>query len=120
MASSTREASTTRAHDNSSSKVAKPDFFYGDRNKLDDWINQVYLYFRLEGIPDGRRSLTAASYLRGEAQQWIRPRLTDVLAHGKDSGGIFGDFDKFCEELRGIYGLSNDKQVAIRSIQHVV
>jgi len=28
-----------RADDNSASKVAKPDFYYGDRHKLGDWLN---------------------------------------------------------------------------------
>ena len=119
MATPTRETSTQRAPEPGSSRIAKPDYYYGDRNKLDDWINQTGLYFRLEGIPDNRRSLIASSYLRGEAQQWIRPKLTELLTKNRDSTGIFGDFDNFIEELRSIYGLSNEKQVAIRNIQHV-
>ena len=60
-------------------KVAKPDMFYRDRYKLDDWLNQVLLYFVIEGVPETKQALTVASYLRGDAQQWIRPRLTDKL-----------------------------------------
>ena len=48
-------------------KVAKPDMFYGDRYKLDDWLNQVLLYFGMEGIPEAKQALIAASYLRGDA-----------------------------------------------------
>lgn len=42
-------------------KVAKPDFFYGDRYKLDDWLNQILLYFTLENVKEEKRALTAAS-----------------------------------------------------------
>ena len=113
-------ASTNRAssHDDKM-KVAKPDMFYGDRYKLDDWLNQVLLYFGMEGIPEAKQALIAASYLRGDAQQWIRPRLTDKLLRNHDPEGIFGSFRAFVNAIRSIYGLSNDQQVAIRHIQHV-
>ncbi len=117
--SSHREGSTNRAPDLGYSKVAKPDFFYGDRNKLDDWLNQVMLFLRQERIQPEQKTFTAVSYLRGEAQQWIRPRLNDALEHKKDTGGMFSDFDNFLSEIRGIYGLSNDKQVAIRIVQQL-
>lgn len=114
-------ASTNRAssHDDKM-KVAKPDMFYGDRYKLDDWLNQVLLYFVMEGVPETKQALTAASYLRGDAQQWIRPRLTDKLLRNQDPEGIFGSFRTFVNAIRNIYGLSNDQQVAIRHIQHIV
>ena len=56
-----------RTHDNSI-KVAKPDYYYGDRSKLDDWLNQMALYFRFENITqDPKKTLLASSYLRGQA-----------------------------------------------------
>ena len=42
MSSTNRDASITsnyRAKGDDKIKVAKPDFFYGDRHKLDDWLN---------------------------------------------------------------------------------
>ena len=69
--SDTRESSVApaTADNKKGDKAAKPDFFYGDRNKVDDWFNQLYLYFHLEGFTsEQRKSLFAASYMRGEAQ----------------------------------------------------
>ena len=71
-----------RTHDNSI-KVAKPDYYYGDRSKLDDWLNQMALYFRFENITqDPKKTLLASSYLRGQVQQWIRPRCYE---HGHET-----------------------------------
>ncbi|KAI7152047.1 hypothetical protein KC349_g9171 [Hortaea werneckii] len=112
-------APTTRSNDNS--KVAKPDFFHGERAKLDDWLNQLMIFFKMEGITqDSRKTITASSYLRGQAQQWIRPRLQEVLVHDRDTDEIFSSWSNFVEAIRNIYGLSNDQQVAIRVIQHLV
>ena len=112
-------ASVNRTGTDDKMKVARPDFFYGDRYKLDDWLNQILLYFHLEGVKEEKRSLTAASYLRGEAQRWVQPRQTDKLLRNQDPEGLFGDFRWFVLKVRSIYGLSNDQQVAIRYIQHV-
>ena len=47
-------------------KTAKPDFFYGDRDKVDDWLNQMALYFHLHLITVNK-TMYAATYLRGKA-----------------------------------------------------
>ncbi|RMY64884.1 hypothetical protein D0862_15304 [Hortaea werneckii] len=60
------------------------------------------IFFKEEGVrQDTKKTIIASSYLRGQAQQWIRPRLQQAL-------------NTFVETIRNIYGLSNDKQVAIR------
>ncbi|KAI7212293.1 hypothetical protein KC365_g14651 [Hortaea werneckii] len=111
-------APTNRSNDNV--KVAKPDFFHGERSKLDDWLHQLMIFFRMEGInQDAKKTVIASSYLRGKAQQWIRPRLQDVPVNDRDIEGIFNNWNNFVEAIRNIYGLSNDKQVAIRVIQHL-
>ena len=108
-----------RTHDNNI-KVARPDYYYGDRSKLDDWLNQMALYFRFENITqDPKKTLLASSYLRGQVQQWIRPRLHEVLHQNIDTEGIFNSWDNYVKAIRNIYGLSNEKQVAIRVIQHL-
>ncbi len=102
-------ASTTRASGDTYLKVARPDFYYRDCNKLDDWLNQIMLYFRLEGIrEDARKTIIALSYLWGEAQSWIRPKLQDALIRNIDKDRSFNDWDKFVGTIKGIYGLSND------------
>ena len=98
--------------------MGKPDFFYGDRNKLDNWINQLLMHFALEGIDsDKKRCLIACFHLRGEAEHWMRPRLQNRLLRNQDPEGIFSDFKKLIDEMKTIYGLNNDKRVAIRLIQ---
>ena len=67
----------------------------------------MLLYFRLEGVREEKQALTAASYLRGEAQQWIRPKLTSKLLHNQDPEGIFSDFRTFVNSIQSIYRLSN-------------
>ena len=68
----------------------------------------MLLYFVIEGVPKAKQALTAASYLRGDAQQWIQPRLTDKLLRNNNPEGIFGSFRAFVNAIRNIYSLSND------------
>ena len=39
----------TSRNDDNAGPVAKPDYFYGDRNKVDDWLNQLRMYFFFKG-----------------------------------------------------------------------
>ncbi len=107
-----------KVNQNDSSKVAKPDFYYSDRYKLGDWINQLQLYFLFNNIGQNR-TLFAATYMRGRAQHWIKPYLDKYLSEGKDEDGIFGNFTKFRIAIQAIFGIHNDKEVAIRVIQHL-
>jgi hypothetical protein len=51
-------------------KVPKPDLFYRDRAKFDNWALQVDLYLRFNPAPtDEDAALLAAMYLRGRAEQ---------------------------------------------------
>ena len=79
------------------------------------------IYFALEEIKDDQRQvLMAVSYMRGEAQRWIRPRLQRALSDRNASKDrLFENFDNFKTEIKSIYGLSNEQQVAIRNIQYI-
>ena len=113
-------ASTARATDGTTDKAGKPDFFKGERSKLDDWINQMMMYFALNNIQnDHKKTMTAAFYMRGEAQNWIRPKLQKWLVERKDSDGLFSTWETFVDTIRSIYGLNNDKQVATRVVQQL-
>jgi len=107
-----------RSDDNSASKVAKPDFYYGDRHKLGDWLNQMNLYFLFNDI-NRNKTLFATTYLRGRAQHWIKPYLDKYLREKEDEEGIFADFNKFSKVIESIFGIHNSKEVAIRVIQHL-
>lgn len=100
--------------------AAKPEHFKGERNKLEDWFNELMNYFMLANIQDGtKQCLVAASYMRGEAQHWIRPKLRAFFLTQQDPEGIFSNFGNFMRVVNGIYGLNNEKEVATRVIQHL-
>jgi len=52
-------------------KVAKPDLFYGEREKLEDWLMQLQLYFAFNGqaLPTAQQPAFAITYIRGRAQK---------------------------------------------------
>ena len=101
------------------SKVAKPDLYHGDRNNLDDWLNQLELYFLFNSVPPERKSLFATTYMRGRAQHWIKPFLGKFLQDHEDEDEIFGNFNNFKTEIKRIFGISNEKATAVRVIQHL-
>lgn len=68
--SDNRDSSVQQRTSDGNMKVAKPDYYHSHRSKLDDWLNKVMLYSRLEGLQaEGRKTMIAASYFRGQAQQ---------------------------------------------------
>jgi hypothetical protein len=111
----TRTTSTNR----DDSKVAKPDLYYGDRQGLDDWLNQMDLYFIFTPMEERKKTIFASTYLRGRAQHWMKPMLQRFLNEQEDTDGIIMSFVKFKKEIRRIFGISNEDKVAIRLIQHI-
>jgi hypothetical protein len=108
---------TTTSRDDS--KVAKPDLYYGDRQGLDDWLNQMDLYFIFTPMEDVKKTIFASTYLRGRAQHWMKPMLQKYLNEREDPDGIMRSFVRFKAEIRRIFGISNEDKVAVRLIQHV-
>jgi len=98
-------------------KIGKPNMFHGKRDGLDDWLNQLELYFLFSRVPEGKKTLIATTYMRGRAQHWIRPRLKEYFSDGTDTGDVFADFSNFRTEVDRVFGLSNEDSVAERAIQ---
>src|ERR1700761_930712 len=96
---------------------AKPDLFYGDRNKLEDWFNQLGLYYMLSQTPPQHRTVFAVTYLRGRAQHYVKPLLTKFLQDKTDPKGIFRDFDVFKQYMKEVFGVTNEGNAAVRVIQ---
>ena len=94
-------------------KVAKPDFFYSERNKFNRWVNQILLYFCIEGIRELKQLLIAALFFYREAKQSIYLKVTAKLLRNEDLDGWFTLLKNFVNALNTIYRLSNDKQVTI-------
>jgi hypothetical protein len=108
---------TTASRDDT--KVAKPDLYYGDRQGLDDWLNQMDLYFIFTPMEEAKKTIFASTYLRGRAQHWMKPMLQKFLDKREDTDGIIASFVKFKNEIRRIFGISNEDKVAVRLIQHI-
>ena len=115
-------------HDTNSGRgisVAKPDLFYGNCDKVDNWLIQLQVYFTFQEsnwLPANRQPLCATTYMRGNAQKWIKLYVIKYLSgEGADDGidAWMESYAKFKVEVKRILGLSNEDKVAIRMIQSV-
>jgi len=79
-----RQSTTAEAKDGI--KIAKPDLYYGDRDKLEEWLVQMQLYFSFnrDAIRQGKQPLFAMTYMRGRAQRWSAPFLKRYMEDPND------------------------------------
>ena len=115
-------------HDTSNERgisVTKPDLFYGDCDKVDDWLMQLQVYFifqRGDLLPTSKQPLFTTTYMRGNAQKWIKPYVVKYLSGEgveEDINAWMESFARFKVEVKRILGLSNKDKVAIQMIQSV-
>jgi hypothetical protein len=107
-----------------SCKVARPDLYYGDRNKLEEWILQFDLYFKFNGdnMDDDDYASFMASFMRGAAAKWVRPYLIKYMDDDNNEDEITSLFDNyltFKEKLRQTFGILNEASNADRMIQRL-
>ena len=130
----TRQATTSDDH---GTKSSKPDLFYGERNKLNNWLMQLDLYFRysLKGTKPEDRVPIATTFMRGKVQTWIAPDLqkyldgdmyeTETQKDGtkrrvkSDECTDFEDYGKFKKRIRAVFGPANEKLIAESVIQRL-
>jgi hypothetical protein len=102
-------------------KVATPDYFYGDRNKLEEWLLQFDLYFTFQGseLEDDRQVPLMATYMRGTALAWIKPALTKYMTDDvpDDVRVWMEDFEEFKKKIRVVFGSRSEVNIATRNIQ---
>ena len=103
--------------------VNKPKVYHGEREKLNNWLIQWDLFFTFQGehVPEEKRVILVASYMRGKAFTWIKPFLMQYT-QGEAPDDVdewMKDFDNFKEKIRMIFGVSNEPAIARRSIQHI-
>lgn len=116
--------------DSSTSKAKlddpKIEYYHGDKAKLRTFLSQLRVAFALHGAkyPDGPTRVTfVAQYLRGSAQAWFEPYLTDYYS-GKetrepDTEAIFKKFKNFEEAIQQIFGSLDEERTAARMIQQL-
>jgi hypothetical protein len=98
-------------------KVPKPDLFYGDRAKFDNWALQVDLYLRFNPAPTNEdAALLAAMYLRGRAEQWIK-KFVKQKFEGTETSGILDSWAQFRQACEQMFGNTTEVTDAARIIQ---
>src|SRR5215207_2321069 len=105
-------------------KVRSPDLYHGDREKLEEWLLQLNLYFRFgPRIAEKEKALLAASYLRGKAQKWIMPAMIKYTKEENDEGDdidkLFEDFDNFQDKIKAVFGVINETPKAEQALQRL-
>ena len=97
--------------------------YYGDRRKLDEWLLQLDLYFKFQGqmVAAQQRVLFASTFMRGQAQRWIKPHIKKYFSHlaSKNDSGyqMTPDVEKsrdlievlhqFRLEIRKVFGITD-------------
>ena len=105
--------------------IAKPDLFYGDCDKVDDWLMQLQVYFTFQRddlLPTSKQPLFAMTYITGNVQKWIKPYVVKYLSGegvDEDIDAWMESFARFKVKVKRILGPSNKDKVAIRMIQSV-
>jgi hypothetical protein len=105
-------------------KVARPNLYYGDRTKLEEWILQFDLYFKFNGADMDNNDYAAfmASFMQGAAAKWVRPYLLKYMDdddNDEDNTKLFNDYLKFKTRLRSTFGVLNEISNADRIIQRL-
>ena len=100
--------------------VAKPEFFDGNREKLEDWLMKLDLFFMFQGerIPEDKRVTFVASFMKDRAFTWVKPFIRRYHGEG-ESGDIdpwIEDFDLFKEQIRQVFRVHNKPTIARREI----
>ena len=115
--STSGERSSSHARADDTKGPAKPDFFYGDRNRLEDWFNQLSIHFFFHGTSNNVKTMFAASLLRGRAQHYFKPLLSAYLTDRTDSKQVFANFNAFKLYMKEVFGITNEESAAVRVIQ---
>jgi hypothetical protein len=90
-------------------KVQKLDFFYRDYDKLDNWVNQLWIYFEFNNIEPGKQTLFILIYLQGRVEYWMRPYISNYFNKDKEILKMITSFREFLREIHKIFGKSNKK-----------
>lgn len=107
-------APATKTHE---PKVASPEFFYGQRNKVNQFITQLRMVITLQPsrFEDEKTKVGyAATFLRDEGLLWIQPFLSKSEY---DQPEWLKTFDAFAKELKRIFGDPDEVATAERRIQ---
>ena len=95
-------------------KVAQPEYFAGQRNKLSNFITQVQMVITLQPNrypTELSKVLYAGSFLRNTAFLWFQPYVASPPDYA-----FMQDFAEFCKELRKTFGDPDEEGTAERQL----
>src|SRR6266850_2366448 len=109
-------------------KVGEPEYYYGDPEKLQDWLTSMLDHFEFKGIaskPGKDKVRVAGTYLRGDARKWYEPLLRDYLSLNLEDQEdrvrqVFASFGGFEKAIKKAFGDINEKYSAEREMRHLV
>jgi hypothetical protein len=106
-----------------SAKPAKPEIYYGERHKLNNWLLQMDLYFRINAsnIDERNKVVVAVTFMRGRVLTWINSDLQKYLDGEAEQSTVrwMESFGAFKARIRHVFGPSNEESAAESMIQRL-
>jgi hypothetical protein len=104
-------------------KIAAPEKFGGDREKLRTFLTHTDLYCEYNEVPtDQEKILMASTYMKDRASNWMQPYVDDYLLDAEHRGtkaetrALFAGWAEFKEEMGRIFGEVDAKNQAEKKI----
>ncbi|KAG9194056.1 hypothetical protein G6011_04091 [Alternaria panax] len=104
-------------------KIAAPEKFGGDREKLRTFLTHTDLYCEYNEVPtDQEKILMASTYMKDKASNWMQPYVDDYLLDAEHRGtkaetrALFAGWTEFKEEMGRIFGEVDAKNQAEKRI----
>lgn len=111
---STPMSSTSNGHGRSEPKVASPEYFNGQRNKVTTFVTQVTMVITLQPtrfLSEEAKVIYAGSFLRDTAFLWFQPYVTAEI-----KPGFMTNFTEFTKELQRTFGDPDEVATAERQL----
>ena len=105
--------------DNDKIKINKFDIYREDRNKLNNWLTQVDVYFAFNHVFKSKKTLFASIFFKDKVEAWLKSQLRKYLDDDENDTKIFANYDKFKKEIRRIFEIVNEKFTTKRNFQHI-
>ena len=104
-------------------KIASPEKYRGEREKLRVFLTNINLYCEYNEVPnDQEKILIASTYMKDKASNWMQPYVDDYLLDTGRSGtkaetrALFASWTEFKEEMGRIFGEVDAKNQAEKKI----
>ena len=90
--------------------------YYGDRVVLEDWFTQMNIYLLFNLVQNDQKTFFMFTFLRERAEGWLKSSFRKKLNEHEDDKEIFTQFSEFKKEIRRIFEVFNEEQIAERIV----